>query len=711
MVGRECVAMRRRGWAVAGLGAVATLLASCGPRADIAARFVAIPEAAAPVIAEYESRLRALVAGAERERLRRAAGLAPGETARAEFSSPALRARYEAAESATTALESPVIPPLEPAAGLSAPQSLQYDRPWRRAEATLYLDGRAGTVSAPFRFSGVQAEAVTLRLQSVAPRRLRVRLSCDGGFRLNQRDAPERRADAGETLTFELATGSRGEAHIELPVLTQRCTVESAAPGAGWRVVEIEREERAAPELARLDTRFDICAIPPMASLDRLERAFFADRWMSQSCVLGQTAATRLLPEGRAALNAKIEALTGRPVSEAALEAGDPEMALDFSAAPRLDLIYVSYLHIRADFTGYLMARMLRYHAARGTSVRILTSDNLMLDDEKRLFAGLAATYPNIQMQNFAWTPPGIGAIAEQIDRIHRAHHVKLFATLSPEPGRSRAHLGGRNLHDGFTFDTPRDLSDYAYLRDYDLDGGPSLAFFSAYVDFEVELRSDAAVRAIAAHLSTLWHRDMPSSVIRPFSMAREQVGAPRRGMRHFLSMPYADGRAQEAWLVELFDAAERSIRIATPYLNPTPRLRAALERAAARGVEVTIVARREVTDPAGTIITRLNELFIERHAGQFALYEYAPDPRMLHSKLFLIDGRLSVISSINLNQRSFIHDSENGLVVLDPVFHDRIAEVFDGYLATSRRLRPGDAEIPDLFRILFTLRPLLERF
>ena len=59
-----------------------------------------------------------------------------------------------------------------------------------------------------------------------------------------------------------------------------------------------------------------------------------------------------------------------------------------------------------------------------------------------------------------------------------------------------------------------------------------------------------------------------------------------------------------------------------------------------------------------------------------------------------MIDGSYVSISSVNLNNRSFIQDSENGIAVLDRAFYKRMRPVFDSYVQRSRPI-DTDVEVP----------------
>jgi hypothetical protein len=66
-------------------------------------------------------------------------------------------------------------------------------------------------------------------------------------------------------------------------------------------------------------------------------------------------------------------------------------------------------------------------------------------------------------------------------------------------------------------------------------------------------------------------------------------------------------------------------------------------------------------------------------------LNEYIEKDVILHSKVILVDGKLSVIGSVNLNQRSFIHDLENAVLIYSPDFHQEMSHILDSYRKTSK--------------------------
>lgn len=582
---------------------------------------------------------------------------------------------------------------------------------WRHAHATLFLGERAPE-QAVFRFSGLEAARVTVAVTSVARQRLWVRGECDGPGEVGAQVEGARAVRGfgpGAVFGFELAPRadamSEGGGVLSLGPEVTRCTldVRGAQP---YRMV-LEREEMFAPAaLRRHDAARGGCARPVRAAPgDALAGVLAgAGSRLSMDCPV-LPGPMRLMPDGMEALQARAVALTGAPLPDAVLAAGDITAPLDFSRAPALDVIYLSSLHMRADFTGYMLARMLAFHAARGTTVRIMLSDLLQRTLDRQLYMQLAAQYPGVQLQLIRG-PRGGGVF----DPMQRANHIKVFATLARAPGRSVFMAGGRNLHDGFAFDAPHDLSRWPFLRNYSEQEVVSFTdFFVTYRDMEVLFEGDADVVRMAAHLAGFWHRDHDTHV-----MARAGEGGPAvqvsEGMvRHFLSVPGADGAALEDLYVAMFDAAEHRIELASAFMNMPPRLEAAMERAVRRGVAVRLVTRIDIPEPVGIFSAALNRMFIEAHADRLEIIAYAADPRTLHDKLMVIDGRLAVVGSVNLNQRSFLHDTENGIIVLDRAFAAGVTHEIDALAQAG--VRQGTAQqVTPFLRAVMGLA-LVQRF
>lgn len=555
-------------------------------------------------------------------------------------------------------------------------------------QSRLFLDAAGPAQDAAVHHFGHPGRGqVTLAIESRATARMMMSLTCNGPARVlapaRGRDAAvlPAWASAGALLRVSLPPYRLSPRLLDLSSEVTRCDLTVTPSGAVPYTLILRRDPtlEALSTAARPLPRVAEAAATARAAAgvavddDALAEALLTSRALAMT-PQAPAASLRLLSTGEAAFAARIEALTGSRVPFETLLAGDPEMPLDFTNAPRLEAIYLSYFYMNADFAGALMARMLAWHAARDTEIRILLSDTVIGAPERALFEGLSARYPNVQVQNYRFMPRRGDGLEDHVARLHRSNHAKIFLTLARNPAQSVAVIGGRNWHESYLFAEPRDLSAFPALRQYQPGRHRSMVDFLPFQDVELALSDPFIINAIARQFLGLWHRDL--SLVRhpqplhPYEMARPVMPA----MRHFLSLPHVDGRALEALLVDLIDAARHRIEIASPFINPTDAVLAALERALERGVAVRLVTTMQMPGLDGIFITSLAYEFAQDWADRIEIVDFGRDPQALHAKLYVIDGRLALVGSVNLNRRSFYHDIENGVIVLDPGFARRVS-------------------------------------
>lgn len=153
--------------------------------------------------------------------------------------------------------------------------------------------------------------------------------------------------------------------------------------------------------------------------------------------------------------------------------------------------------------------------------------------------------------------------------------------------------------------------------------------------------------------------------------------------------------------LVGAVAAARKSIEIMTPYFLPPNELVVALQTAALRGVETTVV------------LPGRNNLFYVHWATRNMLWEllqrgvriYYQPPPFVHSKLFIIDGEYAQIGSANLDPRSLRLNFELNIEIFDAVF----ARTLSHYLQSARsRSRQVSLQEMDDRRLPVKLRDAL---
>lgn len=113
---------------------------------------------------------------------------------------------------------------------------------------------------------------------------------------------------------------------------------------------------------------------------------------------------------------------------------------------------------------------------------------------------------------------------------------------------------------------------------------------------------------------------------------------------------------------LSLIRGAKKEILIETPYFIPSLRIRRALASAVERGVEVKLILPH-ISDVKIMDIMR-NRYLGALHRRGVKIYYYLP--KVLHSKLLLVDGKFFFLGSSNVDYRSFMHSFEINLIGRD---------------------------------------------
>ena len=133
-----------------------------------------------------------------------------------------------------------------------------------------------------------------------------------------------------------------------------------------------------------------------------------------------------------------------------------------------------------------------------------------------------------------------------------------------------------------------------------------------------------------------------------------------------------------------LIASAQRTLDIATPYFVMDESTIWALEQAAQRGVRIRILAEGDNTDAmpvkhaSRADYDRLMSFGVE-------IYEYAPT--MMHAKVLMVDGLVSMFGSANFDNRSLELNEELNITVTSRDLASRLMSDFEQDLRASTRL------------------------
>lgn len=285
---------------------------------------------------------------------------------------------------------------------------------------------------------------------------------------------------------------------------------------------------------------------------------------------------------------------------------------------------------------------------------------------------------------------------------IYRRLHEKLIIADG-----ARYITGGRNLAEGYFGMARRNYVD----RDIFVEG-PSAQ--DAEVHFE-RLWSSREVAELRAYASVADRRKAEARLdqVLADSLCAENFPAPgdgkgwRTGIREVAAVRFIhdpvgpEGERVGTRLVKLLDAARSSIVIESPYLVPSRALLEVLERKNAEGVYVLIVTNSfRSTDGLLPFAGYLKYRRRLVRAG-IDIREFQGSDT-LHAKSAVIDGRITVIGSYNVDQRSHHLDIEGTCIVEDEELARELLENIAVHVRNSWRVERSGVP-PDELRMRAT--------
>ena len=375
--------------------------------------------------------------------------------------------------------------------------------------------------------------------------------------------------------------------------------------------------------------------------------------------------------------------------------------ALSASQAGRsLDLMYYIW---RTDVTGWLLLDALVAAADRGVRVRLLLDDvNVQGFDP----AFLALTgHPMIEVRLFNPTRNRGHVVRRTFEmllglaRFNRRMHGKLWVA----DGRL-AIIGGRNIGDTYfsalDADTRRSIDADMLLV------GPKVtevsALFDSYWNLGLSLPILALWPGFKMNLSKFCTR-MACEVRTPPSRrylaqtldgrTADKVLTARLHWTdkvQLLADPpdKAYGNHSAPWMstaiADILLRAQTEVRLITPYFMPGRAGIAGLTGLAERGVRVCLLTNALSATDMLLVYGAYRRYRGALLAAGAVIHEFSPIPKkgrkrdVLHSKVFVIDGRRAIVGSLNFDLRSAFTNTELGLLFEHPALVADIAGMID---------------------------------
>ncbi|OJA71737.1 phospholipase [Burkholderia ubonensis] len=396
----------------------------------------------------------------------------------------------------------------------------------------------------------------------------------------------------------------------------------------------------------------------------------------------------RLLADGAAALQMRI--------------------ALARAATRTLDM---QYYIATEDTTGKLLLGAALYAADRGVRVRMLV-DDLNFRDIDRVMAALN-THPNIEIRVF--NPFGASqrdvmqrtaVFFTRIDRFTRRMHNKAMIA-----DNQVAIVGGRNLGDEYFSASPT-----LQFRDLDvLAAGPVTHDISASFDAYWASGSSYPLRvlnhqtfdpkeldAMRDELRAHWRENAEPYNAKPLNatplaqqIARGELGLVWAPAEFEADAPDKVAQPTDDYvsppmrrLAELIRAAQQEFLAFSPYFVPHDAGVKILGDTTARGVRVAILTNSLAATDAVAVQAGYGPYRVPLLRHGVELYEYKARPgrprllgsrsrASLHAKAYVIDRKILVIGSMNLDPRSTHLNTELALVIHSPALAQQVATIF----------------------------------
>lgn len=150
---------------------------------------------------------------------------------------------------------------------------------------------------------------------------------------------------------------------------------------------------------------------------------------------------------------------------------------------------------------------------------------------------------------------------------------------------------------------------------------------------------------------------------------------------------PTAGFDAMPSCFSEVIHSAREELIVTTPYFVPDEQLLFAMTSAARRGIKTTLVLPRRCDSRfVGATARSYYEDLLK--AGM-NVFEYRHG--LLHSKTMVIDGKVGLIGSANLDRRSFELNFENNILFADETLARAIRDRQTEYIAEAQRITLDD--------------------
>jgi len=337
------------------------------------------------------------------------------------------------------------------------------------------------------------------------------------------------------------------------------------------------------------------------------------------------------------------------------------EAMFEAIAAARHHVNLESYI-LEADGPGEEFARRLIDRAAAGVCVNVLFDGFGSIRTPTRFFDRLRAGGVNVCEYN---------PLSRATNLLSRAFHLRDHRKLMVVDGRI-GFIGGVNISSVYS-------SGSSPIAHRERDGGA--AAVPGWRDTHVRVEGP-----IVTHFQRLFMRHW----VRHSTIALHGAGyyppLAAAGTQQVALAACDAGRRRNPFyraLLGAIDAAQHRVLLTTAYLVPTRRLMRSLVNAARRGVEVHLLLPG-ISDFWAPLAAGRSHYGRLLRAG---VHLHERHDTLLHAKTCVIDGLWTTVGSSNLDWRSFLHNAEANLIVLDAGLAQEMERVYADDLARAEEI------------------------
>jgi putative cardiolipin synthase len=396
-------------------------------------------------------------------------------------------------------------------------------------------------------------------------------------------------------------------------------------------------------------------------------------------------------------------------------------IALARAATKTLDM---QYYIANEDTTGKLLLGAALYAADHGVRVRMLV-DDLNFKDIDQIMAGLNA-HDNIEIRVFNPFGSAQEGVFERTTNLFTqiGHFTRRMHNKAMIADNQLAIVGGRNLGDEYF-----SASETLQFRDLDvLAAGPITADISASFDDYWNSSIAYPLRVLNKQkfdaneldqtrndLRQHWRTNADPYNAKPLNatplatqIANDQLGLTWAQAEFKADMPekiehpspdYVSPPMQR--LVDLMHDAQKDFLIISPYFVPHEAGVKALGQLTQLGVRVAVLTNSLAATDAVAVQAGYSPFRVPLLQQGVELYEFKPQqdtPRAsfagsrsrasLHAKTYVLDRKILVIGSMNLDPRSANLNTELALVIHSAPLAEQVARIFDRATAPEASYR-----------------------